>query len=331
MDNESTGVQIDAIAGGRAYGPVAARLLENGLSRNSLRVNTVLRADEWKAIDDVVLPAIRSRLVGVQDLIDGGLTKTLPDGLGTTVLQWETGSDMSDANIAIDANAPGDKDRKVYSPNYLPLPVIYKEFDLSARVLRASRNGSIPLDTDMAESAAYAVASKIESVLFAGAGTFTFGGGSLQGYLNYTNRNTGDLTANWDDTSGSIVTDVLAMKTALLADGYYGPFNLYIPSNFETALDEDYSTSTSVVTTIRDRIMQIGGIQSIKVADKCTADNVVMVSMNKPVVDIVIGLQPATFDWESRGGLMNHFIIMAIMVPRLKADIDGKCGIAHWS
>jgi hypothetical protein len=53
--------------------------------------------------------------------------------------------------------------------------------------------------------------------------------------------------------------------------------------------------------------------------------------MSRDTVDVIDGLQPTPVMWESHGGMMMHFKVLSIMVPRLKSDFNGNCGIAHFS
>lgn len=333
MSEKEITAAVDAIFKGKAFGGVANRLLQNGMSANALRTNDTLRKDEWKHFDEAVVEISRQRMVGVQDLVSRGLFLNIENGLGTTVLEYETQSGIEAAEINMTGSSRGANDRVEYDIAYLPLPITHKGFQLNIRVLNASRKLGQPLDTTMAQMSARKVAEKIEEMLFTGASTYTFGGGTLYGYTDHPNRNTVTLSVNWDASSKTgalILADVIAMKQASIDDRHYGPWILYVPTGYETALDEDYSTSYPNVT-IRDRIKQIGGVVDVKVADYLTADNVVLVEMQPETARMVIGLQPTTVQWDTEGGMVNHFKVMAIMVPQIRADQDGRSGLIHLS
>ncbi len=321
--------QVGAIFQGKFYGNAAKMLANSGMNVNALRTNATLRKDEWKEMDTKVLEISKRRLVGVNDLVSKGLAHNLGNGLGTTVFEYEDASDLEDAQISMDAAVQPRKDVVEFDINYLPLPIVHTAFSLNIRKLEASRRLGQPLDTMQAGMAARKVAEKIESILMIGAGTYTFGGGSLQGYMNFTHRGTGSLTANWDDSGAAPVTDIIAMKQAAVADRHYGPYMIYIPTNFNSSLDEDYVAGYP--KTIRQRILEIDGIVDIKTADFLTADNVILVEMQEETVRIIIGLQPTLVEWETQGGMVHHFMVMAIMVPQLRADQDDRCGLIHYS
>lgn len=302
----------------------------NGVARPT--TNATLRKDEWKHLESAVLMAAKQRLVGVNDLYSRNLVYRISNGLGTTVFETQTMSDTEAAQVSMDAATRGRRDRPNFGIGYLPLPVVHKDFQIDARTLAASRNGGQPLDTIMAEDAGRMVAEKLETMLFNGLSTYTFGGGTIYGYTDFTNRNTYTLTAHWDDSLASgttILSDVLGMVQASIDDYHYGPWVLYIPTNYQTALGDDFKAASD--KSIRQRLLEIDGIQDIKVADKLTADEVVLVSMNTDTVRMVEGLGIQMLEWESEGGMLLNYKVMGIMVPQIRSDYNSRCGIVHGS
>ncbi|MFV2014001.1 MAG: hypothetical protein ACC656_01110, partial [Candidatus Heimdallarchaeota archaeon] len=59
--------------------------------------------------------------------------------------------------------------------------------------------------------------------------------------------------------------------------------------------------------------------------------NIIMVQLTSDTVDMINGMQPTPVQWESNGGFTVNFKVMAIMIPRIKSDAKGQCGIAHYS
>lgn len=322
--------QVDAIFQGKAYGDVARVLLNNNMDPAALRTNATLRKDEWKQLDEAVVQIARQRLVGVSDLVSRGHVYNIANGLGTTVLETENISDMTDAQVNMDAVTRGENDRVEYDIGYLPLPIIHKDFTINIRALEASRSRGQALDTTQAEIAASKVAEMAETLLFTGGANLTFGQGTIYGYLDYTNRNTVSLAANWDDSGATPLVDVLAMKQASLDARYFGPWILYTPANFETVLDEDYSAAKGD-NTVRERLLKVGGIVESKTADFLTADNVLLVPLASQYARIVMGMQPTTLEWTSQGGMVFHYKVMAIIVPQLRADQESRTGLVHAS
>lgn len=354
-------VGLDFITNGKASGSVAQRLVANNMDVSPLRpwqewkpnpktgilefvgnfvnvngqaVPTVnaatLRKEEWVQYDTAVLEETRQRLVGVADLESRGLTYNIGNGLGKTVLEHETVDDVGNAQMDMDGLARGQNDRPEYVLNYLPLPIVHADFSVNLRQLAASRNGGSALDTTIASMKARRVAEKLEDILFLGASAYSFGGGVIRGYKDYPDRNQYTLAAHWNDsgaTGATILADVLGMKQALVDDGFNGPFVLYVPSNYESVLDEDYVSGYP--KTIRARLLEVGGLSEIKVADRLTADNVILVQMTSDVVRLVNGMAITTLQWDEQGGLVVNFKIMTIKVPQIRSTQSGKCGVCH--
>lgn len=355
-------VQVDLIhAGGGlpqafAGGPVGKRLLANGMNHNILKpyigkdgrtyitniqngeavavpqpyLNATLRKDEWKQMDDALLVAAEERLVGVADLYAAGLVYRIGNGLGKTVLEYEDLDNLSAAELTMDAITPSKKDRPNYELKYLPLPIVHKDFSFNIRTLSASRTTGQPIDVTTGMLAARQVSEKLESILFLGASSYAYGGGTLYGYTDFPSRNTVTLSQNWDasgKTGAEIVADVLAMKQASIDAKHYGPWALYIPTAYETVIDDDFKSESD--KTIRQRILEIGGVNSIKVADKLTANNVLLVQMTSDVVRMVEGMTMTTVEWDEQAGFVSNYKVMAIMVPQIRADQLGNCGVTH--
>lgn len=299
-------------------------------AKREIHTNATLRRDEWKQLDAAIIPISRNRLNGIQDLIDNNLTYNLGNAMGTTVLEWHDVSDSMEADMTMDGITRSQGDRPVFSTNYMPIPIIHVDYEINARVLAASRSLGNPLDTTSAEHAARRVAEKLEAMLFT-ATSYSFGGGTIYSYLNYSNRNTSTLALKWTTsgvTGAQIVADVLTLKQASMDAKHYGPWTLYVPSAYETLFDEDYSTAKGS-NTIRERVEKIEGIQKVKVVDTLTADNILLVQMTPDVVRLVRGLPLQNIQWTEEGRFVSKFKVLTIQVPQIRSDQDGNCGIVH--
>jgi len=296
-----------------------------------INTNATLRRDEWKQLDDAVLGLAEFRLGGVQDLIDNGLTFNLGNAMGTTVLEYHDVSDAMEADLTMDGVTRSKGDRPIYTTHYLPIPIIHVDYEINTRVLEASRRMGNPLDTTSAERAARKVNEMMETMLFTNT-TYTFGGGIIYSYVNHPHRNGGTFTA-WNSsaaTSASIVQDVLDMKQAAITDHYYGDYMLYIPTEYETVLDEDYDTTTPG-TTIRERILKIGSIKGIKVIDTLATGTLLLVCMRSDVVRLVRGLPIQNVEWQTEGKFINKYKVLTIQVPQIRSDQEKHSGIVHYT
>lgn len=309
----------------------AQKLLASGLKANSLRTLDTLRKDEWIQYDKAVVEAAQVRLTVVKFVMARGLVYRIGGGLGKTVLEYEDQSDMSAAEMNMDGVTRGRNDRVEFDMNYLPLPIIHKDWHLNIRVLNATRAGASNLDTTQAALASTKVSEKIEDLTVNGSGTFTYGGGVIYGLTDHPNRNTGTLTVDWASATGEqIVGDVVAMKQASIDDMHYGPWLLVIPTAYETPLDEDFKANSD--KTVLARIKEIKGIVDVVVADKLgkssTGKNqVVLVQLTADVIRMVEGLPLTNVEWDEQGGMVTNFKVMTINVPQVRADQDDRSGV----
>lgn len=322
------GAYVSVYSGGDPKKPESYRtIMVNGAT---------LRRDEWKMLDDAVIGVAESRLTGVQDLISRGLVYNLGNGMGTTVLETHDVSDALEAELSMDGVTRAKSDRPQFSTKYLPIPIIHVDYEINTRTLEASRKLGTPLDTTFAERAARKVGEKLENMLFTNT-SYTFGGGAIYSLVNFPTRNLvrfADVPgAHWNDsptTGAQIVKQVLAMKQKSIDNFFYGPWVLYIPTGYETAIDADYAATTPG-TTIRERILKIAGITDIKVVDTLTADNVLLVQTTSDVVRIVRGMGIQNVEWSTEGRFITKYKVMTIQVPQIRADQNGKTGIVHLS
>lgn len=288
-----------------------------------------LRRDEWKQLDDAVLASSRTRLGGIDDLISNNLVFNLGNAMGTTVLEYHDINDAMTANLSMDGVTRGAGDRVVYGTNYLPLPIIHVDFEINRRVLETSRRNGNSLDTTSVEMATRRVREKLEAMLFTST-SYAFGGGTIYSYLNQTYRNQVTLSANWDasgKTGADILADVIAMKQAAIDAKHYGPYMIYIPTAYETVLDNDFGSNYP--KTIKQRILEVAGILDVKVIDTLTANNVLLVQMTSDVVRLVNGLNIQVVEWKTEGQWVTKYKVIAIQVPQVRADQSQNSGVVH--
>lgn len=294
-----------------------------------------LRREEWMSLDSAVIGIAEQRLTGFNYIKGKGLVYNLGNGMGTTVLESHTISDAMEADMTMDAVSRGKNDRPVFGATYLPIPIIHVDYEINERLLSVARSNGNPIDTTSAERAARRVAEKLEDMLFTNT-TYTFGGGTIYSFVNHPSRipvafSDSDMPgAHWNDsgtTGANIVSQVLTMKQHLIENYFYGPYVIFIPTNYETPIDADYDATSG--KTIRERILQITGIQDIVTVDRLSADNVLMVQLSSDVVRIVNGMPLQNVQWGTEGNLVHKYKVMTIQVPQIRADYNGRTGIVH--
>jgi len=298
----------------------------------TIRTNThaTLRKEDWIILDDAIVKAAKERLRLVADLQGAGLTFTIPQGMGKTVLQTETMSDVNDAVISMDGLRESPDDRPEFELTNIPLPITHKDFMFSARQILVSRNGGSPLDTTTAELCGRKVAESIEQLTLGRISRYTFGGGTVSGLTNFTPRLSYTLsnpTTGGTAMGQNLLTDVIAMRTASVAAFHYGPWMMYVAPNWDAYLDEDFKANSD--KTVRERINAINGIADIRTLDFMQNYDIILVQMTSDIIRMIIGMDITTLQWDTKGGMQKNFKVMAIMVPQLRADINSNTGIVH--
>lgn len=302
--------------------------------------NATLRVLDWIQLDEAVIRAAKPRQRAAKDLREAGLVYMLPNGIAKTVMQFQQQSDITGATMSMDGLRKAESDRPVFSLVNFPLPIIHKDFSFPLRQILASRTGYSPLDTTTAELAGRRVSEQVEqlvlgaptSSLLLGQNSYTWGGGVVQGYMNFTNRITYTLTlptvGGW--TPQVTVDDVLAMKTASQQAFHFGPWMAYAGLYWDKYLDDDYKPTYND-TTLRQRLREIDGIIDVRTVDYIPDSSLILVQQTTDVVRLVIGMDITTVQWETQGGMELNFKVMCVMLPQLRTDINGNTGIVHGS
>jgi uncharacterized linocin/CFP29 family protein len=311
-------------------GTIGERLLRNNMELHSpgMRRNSLLRKDEWLALDSALVGLRPKTINGIFDLMVRGLVYPLGN-IGVVIAEWERIYDVQDAEFSMTPETQALEDTLSFDSESVPVPIIHKDFRYELRRLTAARNNGTQLDTTHQEYAGTKVWEAIEGMLFNGV-TMKLGTRQIYGYTSYPHRITGSLTAAWDGTAtpAEMLADVHAMLAAGAAKELSGPYVLYVPLGWLESMREDYNAESG--KTVMQRILQNPEIEAIKPTIKLT-NSVVMVEMARKTVDMAVASDIVNVEWDERGGMSTRFKVMAAMAPRLKVDGDGTSGIIHYS
>ena len=316
---------------GRSY----VTLTRNG-TPTTVRTNTqaTLTKEAWLQLDTAILRIARNRLRAVADLRAAGLTFNIPNGMGTTVLEYQKMNDTGNAIISMDGLRLGGDFRPIFESAYLPLPFIHSDFQYSARQIATARQSGAPLDTTTGEMAGRRVAEMTERLTLGRLDTYAYGGGTIYGMTNFTSKLTATFTS--PDSTGWTpkihLDEVLAAKQTIQDAKHFGPYVLYYSSAWDKYLDNDFNTSYPN-KTLRQRIREIDGISDVRTLDYLDTDastyNCVLLEMDSGTIRLVIGMDITTLEWDDMGGLRKNYKVMCIIIPQLRADMDGNTGILH--
>lgn len=327
--NANAPASIEATIGGGS-GLVAQRLVANNFNVNALRTQDYLPKDAWTLMDNTVIDIARHTLSGVSDVMSRGLVYNVPNAMGVTRIEWQRTGDMGPAELNMAGVTEGRNDTMEMDLVGMPLPIVHKDFWINIRKQAASERAGMPLDTTQAAICARKVSERIESMLFLG-DTSLGSNNAILGYATAPNRITGSTTASWATATGAqILADVIAMIAAANAKEMWGPFIFYVSYAAMSNLGNDFKAESD--KTILQRIKEIPGVGDVKSNYYVpNSDTVIAVQMTSDVVDIVDGIQPTVVQWDSLGGFVQNFKVLAIMVPRVKSTFAQQSGIIHYT
>lgn len=307
------------------------------LTMNQLVTNApaFLRKDEWVALDKAVLTAAKPRMKAWADLRSFN-QYVIPQGMGKLTFEYETMTDITGADVSMDAIKQADADRPLFSLKGLPLPIFHKQFHFSSRQVMASQaNGSQPIDTINAGLAGEKVAEEVEKGVIGTSAKLTalqYAGNQVYGYTNFPQRLTKvittPVTGGW--VPETTLTEILQMRALAKAQNQFGPFKCYMGSDWDTYLDKDYS-ATKGQNTLRERIGQINGISVPETLDYLPGYQILLVQQSVGTARAVVAMEMRTIQWVSHGGMQVNYMVMCIMIPQLRADGANQCGIVHGS
>lgn len=291
--------------------------------------NALLRKYEWEEIDAAVVDIARTTLVAAADFQRLGLIRPL-GGLGTTVSVYEQLGDMTDAEVSMEGITRSQQDQPDYTPQSVPVPIIHKDFSFSARHLAASRKLGDSIDTTAAQTAARRVRDKIEGMIFNG-DSLAMKGYSISGFTTKTERiqKTAAQCGGGDwATEGNPYKTINGAIGFLAAAGFPGPYGVYVArTQYHEALHR--LTDGSSLSELRAILNGMPEVQFMTAADALTAGSVVVWQLSADVADLAVAQDIVTLQWEQQGGMMTQFKVMTALVPRIKHDANGACGVLH--
>jgi hypothetical protein len=301
---------------------------EGGEQRTVLaNAAATLRYDEWRHMDQVVMEIAKPRLKLINWLRGKNLVYNLPNAMGHPVLSTETISDMSEATISMDALASGENDRPIFDMDNTPIPIVSKQLQINARELAASRNKGTPLDTTKLSRATRRVVEATERLAVGSAGSYSYGGGTVYGLTNSPKRLTSTFTApatgGWTPTT--LYNQVLGWLETLVVNNHEGPFKVWYGTGLIGTMMQLFNQYDAV--PLASKIAQIPNISGVEYLPYLTGSRIIVAEENVDVVRLIFGMDVTTMQWETNGGLTLNMMVMAIMVPQVRADQDNQTGI----
>lgn len=299
-----------------------------------LNIHSTLRYDEWTSLDRSVMEAGKEVLVGVEGLRRAGLVRT--ESIGTSIAQYNKRSTTAPAQMAMNPLTDGERVRLNYTIAGVPIPFIFQEFQLDIRTLTASRMSGAGLDLETGAEAAYQVAFAEEQLLFKGTpaiavadqlGALT----TIYGYKTHPDRNTGLAVGDWGDaTSGykNTIATIEAMKAALRADFFPGPYWLYVnPHNWSDIHTINAATDRQVMEVVRND----PELSRVEMSFQLDSGELIMIDPRSRTVQWVEAASIRTVEWDEKGSLGTNYRVLAAAAPLVKSDAEGRSGVAHFT
>lgn len=295
-------------------------------------VNSQLRADEWRMMDQAVQESAGIGLQIVTDLRAANLVRPVAS-IGTMTVQYTQMSEMPAAEVSMDGKSRADNSRVEYKISGSPLPITSQRFEIPTRQLEASRQGGTPIDTSTAAASSRSVAEKLEDLVVDGDSTMVFDGNTLYGITSEPNRKTdtaGNLGGGDWGTIDNPVKTVAGAITALTAptNNYNGPFMVYAaPTQFNQASLTYYSDGSA--QTPAQRIRGLDRVAGFKALPKLQDGEVIVVQMTSDVIVLWEHLGISVLEWMSPDGMTSMFKVVAVLAAQPKSEYNGRSGIMH--
>lgn len=335
-------VKSEIINNGTPSGPISEALMDSydgiAFNMNKFRSLTSLPERAWKYFDDVLITVAKRELVGIADLARRAETNVSFDGMTASVYLRDSISEMDDANISMTPDTRGEAGRLEFKSIGVPLAVTYKDFLVNTKQIASAARVGIPLRAQLVEEATRAVSRTLEELLFNG--EYKGAGSTVYGYTKYPYRQIYTIPLSWTDPTcypDKILADVNNMISMEFEANHLGPWILYIPWAYQVRLNQDYTVGGAAANpvngSIQARLLQLPGLEAIRVSKNLADDNIVLVEMSSSTVQLITGLPLTVADWEPAGSpnWQHLFKVLTISVPFLVSDYDDNCGIVHGS
>jgi len=252
------------------------------------RDTSPLSADDWTAIDKVVVDSAKKRLVGRKFIEING-----PLGAGVQTVQ-------------IPKLGVADDRFEIKEKLSLNLPVIYKDFKLSWRDIESAKQYNMPLELGPAAASSAVCAYMEDELIFDGNKEF-----GCQGLMN-TKGNMTVEPMDWK-TNGNGFHNVVIAIEKLTDAGFYGPFSLIMSTSLYALMHRVYdSTGVLEISMVRDLVSD--GVFQTPILK---GDKAVIIATGQENIDLVIA-QDLITAYLGPDGMDHLFRVFESIILRVK-------------
>ena len=264
-----------------------------------LRHQSPLTPEQWSRIDDLVVRTARRQLVGRRLLPIYG-----PLGPGALAVQIRKISPPADAAIGL----TGQEEARIASEDhdFIPVPILYRDFAIHWRNIEQSRQFGIPLDLSQAAAAAAAVARREDELVFLGDQKL-----GHMGILNASGRTIVPL-GDWSKPAAAF-NSIVSATTKLGTQGFFGPYAVVTSPGLFVHLNRVFD-NTGVL-----EIDQIGRLAraGVFLSPVLPEPSAVVVSVGAENLDLAVAQDMITAYLQVEN-LNHHFRVFEAVTLRIK-------------
>ena len=255
---------------------------------------------EWAAIDQAVVRAAQSVLIGRRFINLVG-----PFGPGVEALPNDVLSGGGGGRIDL-LGAAEDEQLSIGSRQFLPLPLLYKDFWIHWRDLEASRLMGVPLDTGKVAAAAAATAQTEDRLIFDG--ELSLG---LAGLRTVQGRQAVPM-GDWD-SMGSAFRDVVEGVRVLTDGGFTGPYALAVSPRLYADLNRIFDNTGVLELEQVEKLARRGVYPTAMLPEP----GALLIDSGAQNMDLAVGLDMSTAYVES-SNLNHHLRVLESLVLRIR-------------
>lgn len=283
----------------------------------------------WKELGATIEGEVGNFKSAYGDLVSKGRVVNVADA-GVLLYKQEKHSGLGEADQNMTGESTSNDEFK-FDVDAVPLPVTLKEVKLGFRQIAALARGNFSFSTNSIITVTDVILDKLEYNVFMGG--ISFAGNTVYGYTTSSARKTGSLTYNWSSCTGAqVLEDMIDIGASIRTQKVkheFGPAMVYIPTGWDSNLDNNFSTSYP--GSVRDRIKKLDWVEDIRVSSYCPDNQVVVAFLQPKYVNLIrgAGIQPIL--WQSEDGLKTHMKLLAIEAPLITDDYSGNKGVFHFT
>lgn len=259
-----------------------------------------LTADQWVILDQAIVRAAQSTLIGRRIMPLVG-----PFGPGVEVLPSDTVTGQTGGQVDLLGEAEGDA-IGIQFRRFLPVPLLYTDFWVHWRDLEASAQLGMPLDLGKAAAAASATAQAEDRLILDGQPAL-----GLEGLRTIQGRQELPMS-DWDQ-AGRGFGDVVEGVQALTAAGFVGPYALLVSPRLYASINRVFGNTGVLEIEQIEKLARRGVFRSGILPEP----SALLVDSGAQNMDLAVGIDLSVAYVES-SNLNHHFRVLESLVPRIR-------------